>query len=190
METENTLSEDLLLCQKKRKAVQAIAQLMAEWDASLDQEESALRTLNQVASNAETFEQRFREAQLTLPCMGLPKTVRPVFQISSRRANLRGNKPEVQVIEEIFRLHGPLHVTDLVRVGQPKGILFKGSKRPTLMARDKMYSSKRFHNFGNNVWGLPDQEVPERYKKHISGKKASGITSHGEVQQDDIQIVA
>ena len=80
----------------------------------------------------------------------------------------------LQIIEDIFREYGPLHVTDLVLFGQSKGISFRGSKKATLMARDKMYSSKRFKLFGNNVWGLPGQELPV----------------HEEAEQPEIRIVA
>ena len=31
------------------------------------------------------------------------------------------------------------------------------------VARDKLSASKRFALLGNNVWGLPNQEVPEHY---------------------------
>ena len=66
-------------------------------------------------------------------------------------------KPHVQVIEEILREHGPLHVTDIVRYGRANGIPFRGTKKPEQLARDKLYNSKRFKLLGNNVWGLkPD----------------------------------
>ena len=75
MLTENTIAEALLLCQNKLKAIQAMTQIMAEWATSLTQEETALRSLNQVAHDSSTFEGRLREAQLSLPGMGLPETV-------------------------------------------------------------------------------------------------------------------
>ena len=189
MLTENTIAEALLLCQNKLKAVQAMAQLMTEWATSLTQEETALRSLNQVAHDSSTFEGRFREAQLSLPGMGLPETVNH-NAARARRKGKGGKKPDVQIIEDIFREYGPLHVTNLVPVGQSKGISFRGSKKATLMARDKMYSSKRFQLFGNNVWGLPGQELPEGYRERISGNKSSGSNVHEEAEQPEIRIVA
>jgi len=73
---------------------------------------------------------------------------------------VKGRKPDVQIMEEIFREVGPLHVTDLVPIGQSRGMAFNGKKKASLQARDKLVGSKRFHLFGNNVWGLPDQELP------------------------------
>lgn len=67
-------------------------------------------------------------------------------------------KPDVQVMEEIFREHGPLHIADLVKLAQSRGVSFGNSKSPQLLARDKLNNSKRFVLFGNNVWGLPGQD--------------------------------
>lgn len=168
MLSEKIVSEALLLCQNRRKAVQAMAKVLTDWETSLEKEEAALRTLSQVPRENETFERRFREAQLSFPGMGLPPAIE-IGRSAKGRKRKDGKKPDVQVIEEIFREYGPLHVTDLVPVGQSRGVSFKGSKKPPLMARDKMYSSKRFRLFGNNVWGLPNQELPERYtpKGHL-----------------------
>lgn len=74
-----------------------------------------------------------------------------------------GKKPDVQVLEGIFIAYGPMHLHDVVRRGQERGVAFKGRKTPMQVARDKMSASKRFALLGNNVWGLPDQEVPEHY---------------------------
>lgn len=74
-----------------------------------------------------------------------------------------GKKPDVQVLEEIFISYGPMRRHDVVRRGQERGIAFKGRKPPMQVARDKLSASKRFALLGNNVWGLPNQEVPEHY---------------------------
>ncbi|MBI4282089.1 MAG: hypothetical protein HY672_01195 [Chloroflexi bacterium] len=165
MITESIAAEALLECQNKRKVIQEANKILTEWDASLAQEESALRTLVQVSREDDSFVKRSREAQLSLPGMGVPAKV-PTAKSVQRRRRKDGKKPDVQIIEEIFREHGPLHVSDLVPIGQTRGVSFKGKKKPTLMARDKMVSSKRFRLFGNNVWGLPHQELPE----HRNGK--------------------
>lgn len=70
-------------------------------------------------------------------------------------------KPDTQIMEEILREYGPLHVADVVRIGQERGIAFNGNgkKKITVLARDKMVGSKRFRLLGNNVWGLPGQEA-------------------------------
>lgn len=70
-----------------------------------------------------------------------------------------GKKPDVQIIEEVFREFGPLHVSDLVPIVRSRGVPLKGKKKPTLQIRDKLFGSKRFHLFGNNVWGLPNQQL-------------------------------
>lgn len=164
MLNQKLITEELLLCQKKRKAIQTMASVLTEWDASLDKQEQSLKVLNEIHRTNEAFEKRFREAQLTLPGLGLPPAIEA--NTTARRRRRNGKKPDVQVIEEIFREYGPLHVSDLVPIANTRGVSFAGSKKPVLMARDKMFGSKRFRLFGNNVWGLPKQELPERYVKN------------------------
>mgnify|MGYP001573479630 CR=1 FL=1 len=91
----------------------------------------------------------------------------------SRRKS--GRKLDVEIIEEIFNESGPLHVTDLVPLAQSRGVAFHGTKKPTVMARDKMIASKRFHLFGKNVWGLPNQELPERYIRNVHLREESAV---------------
>jgi len=174
MMNEKMISEALLLCQNKRKAVQAMTQVLTDWDSNLEQEETALRTLTQVGHEGQTFEKRFREAQLRFPGMGLPSSMEVIFSTRPKRRKT-GKKQDVQIIEEIFLEYGPLHVTDLVPVGQSRGVSFKGSKKPTLMARDKMVGSKRFRLFGKNVWGLPNQELPNRYIQNGHQREQPGL---------------
>ena len=66
-------------------------------------------------------------------------------------------KPDVQIIEEILLEHGPLHVSDIVRLGRDRGIPFIGKRTPEKVARGKLNASQRFELIGNNVWGLPHQ---------------------------------
>ena len=65
-------------------------------------------------------------------------------------------KPDVQILEEMLREHGPMHVTDLVRLCPSYGVQLKDSKNPIIPMRNKLSKSKRFHLFGGNVWGLPE----------------------------------
>ena len=67
-------------------------------------------------------------------------------------------KPDTQIIEEILVESGqPMHIVDIVNRARLRGVTFAGSKPPNQMAADKLYNSKRFVSFGNNVWGLPYQ---------------------------------
>jgi len=166
MLSEKILTETLLICQSKRKAIQAIKDAAVQWDTVLEQEETALRTLSQVARETDAIEKSFQEAQLSLPGMGLPSVAQPRATHGGIRRK-DGKKPDVQVIEEILRELGPLHVTDLVPALRLRGVSLNAKKKPTIHVRDKMVGSKRFHLFGNNVWGLPGQELTEKNGKAV-----------------------
>ena len=112
------------------------------------------------------------QGQLLLP------SLIEVSGTKKRKAKAR-KRSDVQVIEDILRAHGPLHVTEIVRLGQEQGVMFKGSKAPRLMARDKMYGSKRYVNFGGNVWGLPGQTLPPA-PGVINGEYTSITPTHAE----------
>ena len=171
MLTEKDIAESLLHWQGKLKTVDHLSELLTEWKRSLEEGVNALRSLNQLDRAADAHENRFKEAtQLSFPGLGLPDAIETAVHAIDRNPE-DGKKPDVQIIEEIFREWGPLHVTDLVPIGQSRGVSFQGSKKPVLMARDKMCNCKRFHLFGNNVWGLPNQELPQRYKQRTSGRQ-------------------
>ena len=87
-------------------------------------------------------------------------------------------KPDVQVLEEILRDRGPLHIGDIVKEAQAKGISLKGSKSPQLLLRDKLSNSKRFFLFGNNVWGLPGQN-PDAMIGNTQQPIPNGIGGYG-----------
>ena len=87
-------------------------------------------------------------------------------------------KPDVQVLEEILRDRGPLHISDIVKEAQAKGISLAGSKSPPLLLRDKLNNSKRFNLFGNNVWGLPGQD-PEAVTVNTQQPIPNGIGGYG-----------
>ena len=75
-------------------------------------------------------------------------------------------KTETAILEDLLRSTGPMHARKIVEQATPLGVNFKGSKPPTEMCRDKMRTSKRFHNFGGNVWGLPSQTLPTESNGH------------------------
>lgn len=163
MFTQKAITEALLLCENKRNRLREVSQLVKEWEADLEKEDNALRALSQVSHAAEGYERRAKEVQLQLPGMALHQIIEVVSSPKTKgRKRKDGKKPDVQVMEEVFRAHGPLHVTDLIPIAQPLGVSFAGKKKPTVMARDKLTGSKRFHLFGKNVWGLPGQELPHQ----------------------------
>ena len=65
----------------------------------------------------------------------------------------------VQVAYNLLLEHGPMHVKEIMRLAQEQGVALKGNKQPHIMMRDKLYGSKKFVNFGGNVWGLPGQTL-------------------------------
>jgi len=78
-------------------------------------------------------------------------------------------KPDTQVIEELLKKSGPLHVSDIVAYGGQRGVSFEGTKPPNQMASDKLHSSKRFVLLGNNVWALPGQRQSDQVRPEPKG---------------------
>ena len=154
------LTSSLTLCLKKRQSIRDQMDALTNLDIDLSKEEQALHVLIEVGPQRGNEERRVKQLQLAFSGMNSPDKIST--QISARRPSKgnRGKKPDVQVIEDILREYGPLHVTNIVQLAQPMGVLLSGSKKPTLMVRDKMVACKRFKLFGNNVWGLPGQELP------------------------------
>ena len=89
-------------------------------------------------------------------------------------------KPDVQVIEEILEMHGPLHIADVVRLGRERGIPFIGKRKPEQVARGKLGASKRFELLGNNVWALPHQ-VGDGFNRlpHLNVNTPKASNGHG-----------
>ena len=76
-----------------------------------------------------------------------------------RRGRRKGIKTKSQEFEKLFKEHGPMHVTEIVPIAEARGIELGGKKDKKLQVRDNLYGSKKFYNFGGNVWGLVGQEV-------------------------------
>jgi len=55
MLTERSLTEALLLCQDRRKAIREMSTILTEWDVTLEQEEAALKSLAQIAHSNENL---------------------------------------------------------------------------------------------------------------------------------------
>ena len=147
------LTTVLTNCRSRRQWIRDQIELLKKCDAILDREERALTELIETTTELGAISAEFRQRQLPLPGTDLPNM--------GRRSKKRYKRPDVQVIEEILHQYGPLHVSKIVQLGQSRGVSFAGNKKPAIMARDKMANCKRFHLFGNNVWGLPNQELPE-----------------------------
>ena len=88
--------------------------------------------------------------------------------------------PDVQVIEDVLRDHGPMHIRQLVPLVEAAGVSLSGRrKEPKELLRVKMLGSKRFHLLGNNVWGLREQadwiggEPPEGFvQESLAGRSS------------------
>ena len=76
-----------------------------------------------------------------------------------RRGRRKGIKTKSQEFEKLFKEHGPMHVTEIVPIAEARGIELGGKKDKKLQVRDNLYGSKKFYNFGGNIWGLVGQEV-------------------------------
>ena len=157
---DEIIAGELEICRQQREQTKYAKKKMREWEMALTRQEKALRALRQaqhlLEAKQEELAPELRGIQISLLN---PKTDQEAID----RLNITGSgkKPDVQVLEEIFITYGPMHLHDVVRRGQERGLTFKGRKKPMLVARDKMTASKRFVLFGNNVWGLPNQEYAE-----------------------------
>ena len=164
MLSDDIIAAELEVCRQQRKQIQISKSKLREWGVALSHQEKALHALRQsqqkLAETQEELKPALRGVQLSLLRPDADgRMVAPLNIIGS------GKKPDVQVLEEIFIAYGPLRRHDVVRRGQERGVAFKGKKRPMPVARDNLTASKRFALLGNNVWGLPNQEVPEHYSK-------------------------
>lgn len=157
---DEIITSELEICRQQREQTKYAKKKMREWEQALTRQEKALHALRQSQQLLEAKQQELapelRGIQLQI---FQPKTNQETID----RLNITGSgkKPDVQVLEEIFITYGPMHLHDVVRHGQERGVTFKGRKKPMLVARDKLTASKRFVLFGNNVWGLPHQEYAE-----------------------------
>lgn len=162
MLSDEIIAAELEVCRQKREQIKVAKSKVREWEIALSQQEKALSALRQsqrkLACKQEELKPELRGMQLSLLHPDADGRMIDHLNITGS-----GKKPDVQVMEEIFLTYGPLHLHDVVRRGQERGIAFKGRKPPMQVARDKMSASKRFALLGNNVWGLPNQEVPEHY---------------------------
>ncbi len=120
--------------------------------ATLQEKRDALNSLLEIA--------KAREDHLSALCTGQEPWLEYLSQ-ASPAAHPAKKQTDIQILLDVLKDHGPLHVTDIVRLARSRGVSFYGKKPPTLMARDKVYRSKKFHNFGGNVWGLLSQSLKE-----------------------------
>ena len=154
------LTSSLTCCLKKLQAIQDQLDALQHLHIDLKKEEQSLRTLIEVKPKISDHERMVKQLQLAFPSMDSPDKISTQSSAGRRSKGNRGKKPDVQIIEDILREYGPLHVTNIVQLAQPRGVSLIGKKKPSLMLRDKMVACKRFKLFGNNVWGLPGQELP------------------------------
>ena len=80
------------------------------------------------------------------------------------RKKERAVPPSTVTLEEILRQKGPIHITAIIPIAEGEGMNLtgrNGTTAPYKTIRDKLNGSKRFHNFGSNVWGLPSQTLRE-----------------------------
>ena len=155
MLSEQALRAELDATLKDKEIAEQQLQLLQEQMALLQRQEEALLVL------LDTHEKIAANEQRTL---ALQQQIGP----SNGNKPANGNKPDVQIIEELFKELGPMHVADVVKHAQAKGVAFAGAKPPQQMARDKLANSKRFVLFSNNVWGLlgqsPDKSQTVRFE--------------------------
>lgn len=162
MLSDDIIAAELEVCRQQREQIQISKSKLREWEVALSRQEKALYALRQsqqkLAEKQEELIPVMRGVQISL--LHPESDGRMIDRLNIAGS---GRKPDVQVLEEIFIAYGPLHLHDVVRQGQERGVAFKGKKPPMQVARDKLTASKRFALLGNNVWGLPNQEVPEHY---------------------------
>ncbi len=159
------IEKHLVMCLAELESVKQVEdaanELISQRRAFLEQERQHLEALMIVSLQKEGVESQFAEnikaVQLKFADMALAT--------GNKQRRRKRDKPDVQIIEEILREYGPLHVANIVELGQERGVPFIGREKPTRMAVAKMFYCKRFKQFGNNVWGLPNQELPEQPTK-------------------------
>lgn len=166
MLSDGIIAAELEFCRLQREQIKVAKIKVREWEADLSRHERALIALRQsqqkLASKQEELKPALRAVQLSLLHPDVDGRMIDDLNITGS-----GKKPDVQVLEEIFITYGPMHLHDVVRRGQERGVTFKGKKTPMQVARDKLSASKRFTLLGNNVWGLPNQELPEHHSNGV-----------------------
>lgn len=162
MLSDDIIEAELEVCRQQRKQIQNSKSKLREWELALSHQEKALHALRQSQQKLDEKQEELKPALRGVQ-MSLLHPDADWRMVDRLNITGSGKKPDVQVLEEIFITYGPMHLHDVVRRGQERGVAFKGRKLPMQVARDKLSASKRFALLGNNVWGLPNQEVPEHY---------------------------
>ena len=159
---DEVIQSELERCDYQLDQIQGLAKTLPGLRSALIRQKKTLLALRQsqqnLAERQGSVKTILREVQLSLFHPDTDSRMVDFLNVTGS-----GRKPDVQVLEENFLAYGPMHLHDVVRRGQERGIAFKGRKPPYQIAREKLSSSKRFHLFGNNVWGLPHQELPDHY---------------------------
>lgn len=147
------IQASLTECRKKREYIKSIKNHIPDWEKVLQDEEEKLLSLIKTQDTVRGVEEKLRHDLRNFHESLLTQDLKiDNFNITGTR------KPDVQIIEEILESNGPMHIYDIVQLGRERGVNFNGKKKPTQIARDKLNGSKRFMLFGNNIWGLPNQE--------------------------------
>ena len=146
-----------------RKDLRLLQAKLSEEHEALKAKQSAVDELARAVQHLTDFCAAIEGSSL------LPSALDTGTQRTTGRRRRRLKKPDTHILEEILREHGPMHVTDLMALATERGVSFagrpkkgKGPSNPIIVAVRKLRSSKRFHNFGGNWWGLPGQTLPHR----------------------------
>ena len=123
-----------------------------------------IENLQCYANEDKTFEKSIVDLKVALSGIPELQIIKSASNTSAnskgrRRGRRKGIKTKSQEFEKLFKEHGPMHVTEIVPIAEARGIELVGKKDKKLQVRDNLYGSKKFYNFGGNVWGLVGQEV-------------------------------
>ena len=101
--------------------------------------------------------EKMANGSVEIPTVEQPTTEEPPMP---RHSPAQPKGYRIRLYEEILAEKGPLHVTRVVEEAERRGLRFTAKKLPREQVRASFLGSKRFQNFGGNVWGLIEQAPP------------------------------
>lgn len=151
------IDAELAECDQILACIKATRQDLSLW-AKATRRRKVLASLRGATQNVTVVVEQVAETLDGLQHPLFPPLVMPA-EIERLKSPEVGRKPTTQDLEELLAEFGPMHLTDILLRAKVKGLSLAGKRQPKDAIRAKLAQSKRFVNFGNNVWGLPGQAV-------------------------------
>ena len=152
------IDAELAECDQIFACIKVTRQDLSLWAKATRRRRKALASLLGATQNASAVAERVAETMDGLQPTLFPPLVMPA-EMERLKSPEAGRKPATQDLEELLAEFGPIHLTDILLRAKAKGLSLAGKQHAKATIRVKLAQSKRFVNFGNNVWGLPGQAV-------------------------------